>query len=168
MTKASATTRPPCLARLEAGTQVYACGPLRMLQALETHCAHWPDDARQVEHVESTLSTLDPALGHAFEVELKAAQTSAVSSGRPGYCCDNAKVPTAVAAHAPDAASIIETRAKAIDFPSRTTSACATTSEFLTPRRYVTCRSTVAASLRLPAADQSAKSIAVSANAAKA
>ena len=60
------------LARPEAaGTQVYACGPLRMLDALEAACAPWPEDTLRVEHFESTLGTLDPAKERAFEVELK-------------------------------------------------------------------------------------------------
>ncbi|MEJ8859010.1 cytochrome P450/oxidoreductase [Variovorax robiniae] len=59
------------LATPDADTQVYACGPVRMLKALEAHCAHWPEDALHVEHFESTLGTLDPSQEHAFEVELK-------------------------------------------------------------------------------------------------
>ncbi|MCZ2497524.1 cytochrome P450 [Xylophilus sp. Kf1] len=59
------------LATPEAGTQVYACGPRRMLQALQTHCADWPPDALHVEHFESTVTVLDPAKEQAFEVELK-------------------------------------------------------------------------------------------------
>ncbi|MDM0104167.1 cytochrome P450/oxidoreductase [Variovorax sp. J22R24] len=59
------------LASPEPGTQIYACGPLRMLSALEAHCATWPEDALHVEHFESTLRTLDPSREHAFDVELK-------------------------------------------------------------------------------------------------
>lgn len=59
------------LATPEEGVQVYACGPLRMLEALDKACAHWPEDALKVEHFESTLGTLDPRKEHAFEVELK-------------------------------------------------------------------------------------------------
>lgn len=62
---------PALLAEPEAGTLIYACGPLRMLQALESACAHWPDDTLRVEHFESTLGTLDPAKEHAFEAELR-------------------------------------------------------------------------------------------------
>jgi len=62
---------PALLATPEPGTQVYACGPLRMLDALESACAHWPEDTLRVEHFESTLGTLDPSKEHAFEVELK-------------------------------------------------------------------------------------------------
>ncbi|MFT4099745.1 MAG: cytochrome P450/oxidoreductase [Burkholderiaceae bacterium] len=59
------------LATPDAGTRVFACGPMRLLDALEAACAHWPDDTLRVEHFESTLGTLDPAREHAFEVELK-------------------------------------------------------------------------------------------------
>ena len=59
------------LAMPEPGTQVYACGPVRMLEALEAACAHWPEDALHVEHFVSTIGKLDPTKEHAFEVELK-------------------------------------------------------------------------------------------------
>ena len=59
------------LAIPQASTQIYACGPVRMLQALEVGCAHWPKDALRVERFESTLGTFDPSKEHAFEVELK-------------------------------------------------------------------------------------------------
>jgi ferredoxin-NADP reductase len=57
--------------RVEKGTQVYACGPVRMLDALQDASAAWPDDSLKVEHFESKLGALDPANEHAFEVELK-------------------------------------------------------------------------------------------------
>lgn len=53
------------------GTQVYACGPARMLDALTAASAAWPDDALKIEHFESTLGSLDPDKEHPFEVELK-------------------------------------------------------------------------------------------------
>ena len=53
------------------GTKVYACGPVRMLEALEQHCSAWPDDSLRIEHFVSTKGTLDPSQEHAFEVELK-------------------------------------------------------------------------------------------------
>jgi ferredoxin-NADP reductase len=53
------------------GAKVHACGPVRMLDALEKACAHWPDDSLRIEHFVSTMGTLDPAREHAFEVELK-------------------------------------------------------------------------------------------------
>ncbi|MGB3434188.1 cytochrome P450/oxidoreductase [Achromobacter sp.] len=59
------------LSRPEAGTQIYACGPERMLDALQAACAAWPEDSLRVEHFHSTLATLDPSKEHAFEAELK-------------------------------------------------------------------------------------------------
>jgi ferredoxin len=59
------------LAAPEAGTHIYACGPLRMLETLEQCCASWPEDALRIEHFESRRGTLDPSREHAFEVELK-------------------------------------------------------------------------------------------------
>ena len=59
------------LAHPEPGTQIYACGPVRMLQALEACCTAWPEDALRIEHFVSARGTLDPAKEHAFEVELK-------------------------------------------------------------------------------------------------
>lgn len=59
------------LATPEAGTQIYACGPVHMLDALAQACAAWPEDALRVEHFVSTVGTLDPAREQAFEVELK-------------------------------------------------------------------------------------------------
>ncbi|WP_066703372.1 cytochrome P450/oxidoreductase [Curvibacter delicatus] len=59
------------LGQPQEGTQVYACGPVRMLESLESCCEKWPEDALRVEHFQSTRSTLDPEKEHAFEVELK-------------------------------------------------------------------------------------------------
>lgn len=59
------------LGQPQAGTQVYACGPVRMLEALEACCEKWPEDALRVEHFQSTRGSLDPEKEHAFEVELK-------------------------------------------------------------------------------------------------
>lgn len=59
------------LGQPQEGTQVYACGPVRMLASLETCCEKWPEDALRVEHFQSTRGTLDPEKEHAFEVELK-------------------------------------------------------------------------------------------------
>jgi cytochrome P450/ferredoxin-NADP reductase len=57
--------------RIDDATQVYACGPARMLDALQRASAAWPDDTLKVEHFESTIGTFDPDNEHAFEVELK-------------------------------------------------------------------------------------------------
>jgi cytochrome P450/ferredoxin-NADP reductase len=59
------------LAHPDSDTQVYACGPVRMLKALEACCAAWPEDSLRIEHFVSTRGILDPAKEHAFEVELK-------------------------------------------------------------------------------------------------
>lgn len=59
------------LARADDTTQIYACGPQRMLQALKAASAHWPEDALRVEHFHSNLGTLDPTREQAFDVELK-------------------------------------------------------------------------------------------------
>lgn len=59
------------LGQPQEGTQVYACGPVRMLEALEACCEKWPEDALRVEHFQSTRGSLDPEKEHAFEVELK-------------------------------------------------------------------------------------------------
>ncbi|RZT39530.1 cytochrome P450/oxidoreductase [Cupriavidus agavae] len=52
-------------------TQIYACGPARMVEALEACCAAWPEDALRVEHFSSTLGTLDPSKEQPFTVELR-------------------------------------------------------------------------------------------------
>lgn len=52
-------------------TQIYACGPVRMLDVLQACCQAWPQDALHIEHFHSTLGSLDPSKEHAFEVELK-------------------------------------------------------------------------------------------------
>ncbi|WP_454674128.1 cytochrome P450 [Achromobacter pestifer] len=59
------------LAQPDAGTQIYACGPERLLDALQQACTHWPEDTLRVEHFHSTLGALDPEREHAFEAELK-------------------------------------------------------------------------------------------------
>jgi cytochrome P450/ferredoxin-NADP reductase len=59
------------LATPMADTAIFACGPTRMLESLESCCAAWPDDAVRFEHFYSTIGTLDPAKEHAFEAELK-------------------------------------------------------------------------------------------------
>ncbi|MDM0084720.1 cytochrome P450/oxidoreductase [Variovorax sp. J31P179] len=59
------------LAHPMEGTKIYACGPVRMLDALGKACAHWPEDSLRIEHFVSTIGTLDPTKEKAFEVELK-------------------------------------------------------------------------------------------------
>jgi len=59
------------LAAPQAGTQIYACGPQALLDALAQYCASWPEDALRVEHFHSTLGALDPDKEQPFEVTLK-------------------------------------------------------------------------------------------------
>ncbi|AOY94813.1 cytochrome [Cupriavidus sp. USMAA2-4] len=58
------------LAGASADTQVYACGPARMLEALQDCCAALPGDALRIEHFHGTGGT-DPAADAPFTVELK-------------------------------------------------------------------------------------------------
>ncbi len=62
---------PALLRAPREGTQIYACGPARMLDALQACTAHWPDGSLHMEHFQSTLGALDPANEHAFDVELE-------------------------------------------------------------------------------------------------
>ena len=62
---------PALLAAPRADTRIYACGPQRMLDALQSCTAHWPESALCVEHFQTEPPTLDPAREHAFEVELR-------------------------------------------------------------------------------------------------
>ena len=59
------------LATPRSGTKIYACGPVRMLDALAACCGQWPEDSLRIEHFVSTAGTLDPSKEHAFDVELK-------------------------------------------------------------------------------------------------
>ncbi len=58
------------LADLPDGTQVYACGPERMLDALEDLSDRWPEGTLHYEHFSGGAGALDPSVEHAFEVEL--------------------------------------------------------------------------------------------------
>lgn len=55
----------------DAGTIIHACGPQRLLDALEQACAGWPSGALRVEHFHAAAGRPDPALEHAFEAELR-------------------------------------------------------------------------------------------------
>ncbi|SPK74960.1 Ferredoxin:Cytochrome P450:Oxidoreductase FAD/NAD(P)-binding:Oxidoreductase FAD-binding region (plasmid) [Cupriavidus taiwanensis] len=59
------------LAQPDPRTQIYACGPQRLLDALAECCAAWPADALRVEHFVSRLGTLDASQEQPFTVELK-------------------------------------------------------------------------------------------------
>jgi len=58
------------LAEPATGTLVYACGPERLLAALEAGTVHWPDGSLHVEHFSAQGAQLDPSREHAFVVEL--------------------------------------------------------------------------------------------------
>lgn len=58
------------LADLPVGTQVYCCGPERMLQALEDLAENWPEDRLHVEYFTAAGAALDPSREHGFEVVL--------------------------------------------------------------------------------------------------
>ncbi|GAB2900535.1 cytochrome P450/oxidoreductase [Paralcaligenes sp. KSB-10] len=61
------------LAQPNATTQIYACGPSRMLDDLQNVLVQqgWPDRALHVEHFINTANRLDPDREMAFEVELR-------------------------------------------------------------------------------------------------
>jgi cytochrome P450/ferredoxin-NADP reductase len=51
-------------------TQVYACGPDRLLAAVEAAMKSWPDDALRVERFATDGVRLDPAVERSFDIEL--------------------------------------------------------------------------------------------------
>lgn len=59
------------LARPDAQVRIYACGPTRMLDAVQQVCQPWPEDALRMEHFSSTGAKLDPGKERSFEVTLK-------------------------------------------------------------------------------------------------
>lgn len=60
------------LGRPDPATHIYACGPQRLLTALEQTVdqAGWRADALHVEHFANDTPKLDPAHEHAFDIEL--------------------------------------------------------------------------------------------------
>ncbi|MFV0383949.1 cytochrome P450, partial [Paracoccus sp. (in: a-proteobacteria)] len=58
------------LTPLAKGTQVYACGPARMLEALDTLSLGWPEGTLHYEHFSGGPGALDPAVEHGFEAVL--------------------------------------------------------------------------------------------------
>ena len=50
---------------------VYACGPQRMIDALEAASADWPEGAFAVEHFASPVGRLDPEKEHGFDLVLE-------------------------------------------------------------------------------------------------
>lgn len=55
---------------LADGGQVYACGPTRMLTALEDLAAGWPEGRLHIEHFSAEDQSLDPAREHGFQAIL--------------------------------------------------------------------------------------------------
>jgi ferredoxin len=64
-------TLPALLGGIDAGTRVYACGPDRLIDELETLSASWPEGTLHFEHFHAAGRALDPANEHAFVAELK-------------------------------------------------------------------------------------------------
>lgn len=59
------------LGTVDASVRVYACGPDRLIDALESLSQAWPDGVLHFEHFNAKGSALDPAREHAFVAELK-------------------------------------------------------------------------------------------------
>jgi cytochrome P450/ferredoxin-NADP reductase len=59
------------LADVVDGTQVYACGPDRLIDSLTTLAEHWSEGTLHFEYFSAEGSVLDPAKEHAFDVVLK-------------------------------------------------------------------------------------------------
>lgn len=53
----------------QSGMKIYACGPERMLQGLEDHCADWPEGSLRTEHFNAKTQGA-PARKEAFDVVL--------------------------------------------------------------------------------------------------
>ena len=64
------------LANMGEGTQVYCCGPERLIDAMQALGEGWPEGTLHVEHFSTEGSLLDPAKEHAFEAVLKDSGTT--------------------------------------------------------------------------------------------
>lgn len=62
---------PRLLAKVDAGTRVYACGPVRLIDELETMAEQWPEGVLHFEHFHAEGGALDPSKEHAFVAQLK-------------------------------------------------------------------------------------------------
>jgi cytochrome P450/ferredoxin-NADP reductase len=58
------------LGALGVDVQVYACGPGRLIEALENIAAEWPEGRLRYEHFSSAGGALDPSKEHRFSVRL--------------------------------------------------------------------------------------------------
>ena len=56
---------------LQNNQKIYACGPERLLAALDVLSVSWLEDTLHYEHFNSSLSSLDPEKEHGFDVTLK-------------------------------------------------------------------------------------------------
>lgn len=65
---------PALLSHLDAGTQVYACGPERLIDELENLSADWPQGVLHVEHFQGGKAALGRAKAQAFVAELRDSQ----------------------------------------------------------------------------------------------
>jgi ferredoxin-NADP reductase len=65
---------PALLAGVGAHDRVYACGPDRLIDELETLGAAWPEGVLHFEHFSGEGAALDPAKEHAFVAELRDSQ----------------------------------------------------------------------------------------------
>ena len=59
------------LASCNSDTQIYACGPQRLLDELEQACQHLPLTALKLEIFQNAVSVLNPLHERSFEIELK-------------------------------------------------------------------------------------------------
>ena len=62
---------PQVLKDVDAHTRVYACGPDRLIDALEQLSEAWPEGVLHFEHFHAEGQTLDPSKEHAFVAVLK-------------------------------------------------------------------------------------------------
>lgn len=62
---------PALLAQVDSSTRVYACGPTRLIDALEALGEQWPEGVLHFEHFSAEGSTLDPSQEHAFVAVLQ-------------------------------------------------------------------------------------------------
>lgn len=62
---------PAITGGVSGGTRVYACGPERLIQALDDVSGDWPEGVLNYEYFSAAGAMLDPENEHAFEVELE-------------------------------------------------------------------------------------------------
>ncbi len=65
---------PALLHHVDASTRVYACGPQRLIDELESLSAAWPRGVLHVEHFHVGEAALAPSQAQGFEVELQDSQ----------------------------------------------------------------------------------------------